>query len=62
MRGPVLLIAAAMLLCAALAVAQVCPSPAPGDYPNHRPQGEQPNYPPASEPVCLYYTTSGGQP
>lgn len=39
-----------------------CPESEPGYVRQYRPAGEPPNYPPLSEPACLYYITSGEQP
>ena len=51
------LLVLSVLFVAAIALAQVCPSPAPGDYPRHRPQGEPANYPPPGEPACYMRST-----
>jgi len=60
MRGAALLIAAAMLLCAALAMAQVCPATPEGYTRQHRPAGEPANYPPPEEPACYMTDTQAG--
>lgn len=62
MRIVIVIIAFALIGSAALAIAQLCPPSDPGYVRQPRPQGEPTNYPPAGEPVCLWYTTSGQQP
>jgi hypothetical protein len=52
-----------VIICVAVAaLAQVCPESEPGYVRQNRPAGVEPNYPPISEPACLWYTTHGEQP
>ncbi|NVO00020.1 MAG: hypothetical protein HXX17_11895 [Geobacteraceae bacterium] len=58
----VLAFIAALFLVCGMALAQICQASPTNYIRNIRPAGVTPNYPPASEPVCLYYTTPGVQP
>ena len=52
----------ALLLLIGYAHAQICAVIPPGYNRQYRPEGVAANYPPSSEPACLWYTTSGEQP
>lgn len=58
MRRLTIIIVSVLLLCAVLAVAQICPTTPDGYIRQPRPQGEPANYPPPGEPVCFQTGTN----
>jgi len=57
MRYAAAVITLAMLLCAALAIAQICPPTPEGYIRQYRPEGTPANYPPPGEPACYMQGT-----